>query len=274
MVDPRALLEVFATCFKDIDGFESHHSVNKGNVRIAADAWRRFAALWTENRAAARAWCDEYFAANRRAIFARYMTDNASAVLNDRLEKRHWLPTKLDPAFLYFWPNPVAWNEAVRAVDEALAKLPLDLCDDAEILAEHEGKEHDGCGFMCFVCEDMESAWTKKVLAEVRSNRHNIFLNVDLRKQFCDAGEPPAEWTGPQHISEDNRNHETLDGKTPSQAFSSFMSKTWHERWSLKLPRGTISDYDVFLIFWQHGDYVDGQLDVNAKRVDEIVALL
>lgn len=241
---------------------------HKGNVRIAIDTWTSFVDLWTRERDTIEAWCQNYLAANRVAIFNQYMTDIGTKAINELFDSGR-LKTPAD----FQWPDANEWNEAVQLATEAHAKNSMDRCDDPAILEIHEGRECDYNGFFCWHCDDMEWRWNKKVKDDLHAN-DNVFLNERARR-YADPCAPPATWTGPAVVSATPPNHGSLDGKTPFQAMKAFIDNTMFLRFTLKDRKyDTNTEYVDFLKVWTHRHDIDATLPVHSARIAEIEALL
>jgi hypothetical protein len=272
----RHLLTSIAECFDILDTFDKENFFNhqrglwmfyphKGNVRVAADTWRRFADIWAEGHIHMRAWCANYLVEGRDNIYVRYHIELGSAHLLARLES-YRQPVTIVPEVATF----DGWTEAVRIVDEAVAQLPFDRCNDPAILAIHEGQECNNNGFFCFICEDQELKWTYKIRDSVKTTI-NVFLNKNAP---CPHLLAPSNWSGPPRPIPEPIEYTPLSGKTAFQAMKALLDATMSLRFALRVKSYAKSDYDIFILLWSVIYAVDAALPHLIERVTEIEALL
>ncbi len=275
----RQILEQFSECFAIHETFTGENFFNsrrgvwmfyphKGNVRVAADTWRRFAALWTEHRAALNDWCTTYLDAHRPEIFARYYIERGAAALLAAFDRRAAIECEdiICGASL--------WTAAKQAVEAAIARLPIECCDDPTILAIHEGRQCEHNGYFCWHCDDMEAQWTRRIQDELKATQ-NPFLNVTAGRAFYRDynGPVPLTWVPPKPTREPIR-FDAANGKTAFQAMKSFIEKTATIRATLKFGGAVTSDYKLLLALWSSFDLVDSNLQAASEHVARIEELL
>lgn len=281
----RHLLQQFTECFDLLETFTGEnffnsrrgvwmHYPHKGNVRIAVDTWRRFAELWTKERDATEAWCQNYFAANRTTIFKNYWISLGANAMTEHLDRSPEVgnpPNSRLPDMHPAFAEP--WTEAVRIVEAIHQRKPIEYCNVPEILEIHAGKQCENNGFYCWYCDDMETRWLHKLRDEACAS-NNIFLSPNARRTFtCPVDKA---WTGPPTKPTSTApRHKSMDGKTPFQAMKAFIDATSDIRFALK-DRQYMghSDHDDFLKVWTHRLLVDALIPLDAARIAEIEALL
>lgn len=78
----------------------------------------------------------------------------------------------------------ISYQHAKDIMKMIREKSSISLCDDADILAIHEGKSCN-CMYMCSYCDEMEIAWGK-IVRNRYANPKNIFLHKNIQSEFVE----------------------------------------------------------------------------------------
>lgn len=278
MVQP--LVKRFADLFKSLDTFDKENFYDwrrgswmfyphKGNVRVAAEIMDEIVGLWTERSKEIKAWMETYFESNRATIYNKYYLDAGWKLITENFNP-HWRFQEADAEFLENCPDLVAWRQAEELVRAARPRMDWSNCDDAEILAKHDGLPCNG-GLVCILCDDMEHEWCGKIEAEVRRT-NNIFLNKASRAAFT--GRESTLWTGPTRPPLIEDIFPRTEGKTPFQAMKALIECMGHIAITFNSYGREYDDYELFLRFWEKYDNIDYNIEAYQVRAHEIVAEL
>jgi hypothetical protein len=293
-----SILEKWSQIQKDIWCFDYEKSPHYYNVKRVLGLYRSLAELLKKEEPVLRAWTNAYLETYRRDVFVRWWGRHVLEWAKDRLDSR-FNNKELHPDAEHTWDSVFGSSAQTRfslahtVVENAVAKLPLDKCDDLTILAIHEGKQCDD-GMYCFLCEDIKR--------RVFHSRHPL-LNSDMQTYFSNRIKAfPENWTPPHvwgTIYGRGSSHECFDrdtyvdymkkrraeeygkdGLTPIQATKSLISMANHTgKWNHHLGMEYLKQrfenekdrqFEVFYTLWNTLDLLQISIDLDLQRIDEI----
>jgi hypothetical protein len=297
------LIEKWNLFIKEIQQFKNKDSRYHYNVKRAMQLYRELAAFLRTNEPVLRAWMVSYLGKYRRQIFVRWWCMHVSQWATEQI-KDNFPEKKLHPDTQRVWDSMFGaekgtqFSLAYTVIMQAKAKRELKGCDDLTILAQHEGKQCDGNGFYCDLCDTQEHAWHQELIRRVTESqhillnptiyyRHSAFYN-ESQSVIIASWSPPHIWgkkyknRSPVDINDIDEYKEHLtterlskrDGQTPIQATHDFISATlsfsagWHV---------SVCEQDKYIAFcglWNTLDIIDYVINLDLPRVDEIEAML
>ena len=226
-------------------------------------------------------------------LISKYLND-PYAIITDEIKELWPIFFKGEP---FFQGYDISYYNTLDTREHMRSMCFISRCTDEEILAIHKGKECD-CMYMCSYCEEMESAWEKKV-KQTYSSPTNIFLHPKLQSEFVekwlstnrtysDYVWPPKKvyYERNSYHSKDkpitdfaevcakikeNRKKYKEGGKTPLQCYDNLC---WDIQGLFNTLQPTQSDFTIFMKLWNKIDLVPIWLRYDKVRCKEILEML
>jgi hypothetical protein len=259
----QSILEDWTILAKEIREFSNFRSMKRNNTRRAMFLFRELADYLREHVPILNAWMNDYLSKNKKLVFVTWWGNHVGNWAQDQIQR--WQRLELHPRAKEDWDSffgdhsTMKFSVVERFMKDLNKKRTIEACDDASILAIHEGRPHDGDGWSCYDCDEQENAWNRELIRRVTHSHHPL-LNPEQRKTLLlrwkdtqiESWLPPLPKISTYEINAEIPTSYVKEGQTRIQALEPFLEKAvgpvrplagiWRIR--------NKSEYDIFYFLW------------------------
>lgn len=173
-----------------------------GNVNLCVERFRALAEFLMQNLGTLREWMMTYLEEHRKEIFLTFWMNHIHKWMLGHLDyfQREILYPQAEAEWDRVFGEEYPFSLALQRARDLQAIFPIEKCDDVVIKRIHEGKPHNGNGFICDWCEDQEWQWHKEVKRRMTNSSHALLSGTltHYRKNMwlnkVSTWEPPHLW--------------------------------------------------------------------------------